>query len=209
MDGLLFDSERLERDACRLVAAERGVGPIEDEFYLQAVGRNGADTKLLFLEKYGTNFPYDGFRAAWRARRDELVARDGLPMKAGASELIEHLRARRMPLALATSTGRVRATEMLSRAGLFDRFDGFAFGDEVTRGKPDPEIFLKAAGELGVAARDCLVLEDSDAGIAGAHAAGMTVIAVPDLKPISERSSAMVKAVCRSLIEVREQHLTG
>jgi len=105
---------------------------------------------------------------------------------------------------VATSTGRQQATQMLIRVGLHDRFDTFAFGDEVMQGKPHPEIFLKVSDALGVAPQHCLVLEDSDAGIEGAHTAGMTVIAVPDLKPPSKRTQSLATAICASLIEVRE-----
>jgi HAD superfamily hydrolase (TIGR01509 family) len=208
MDGLLFDSERIEREACRLVAAERGLGVIDDDFYLNVVGRNAADTRRIFLQEYGLDFPYDSFRTAWQERRDELIAREGLPMKAGAIELIDHLGVQRLRLGLATSTGRRRATQMLTQASLFDRFNAFAFGDEVARGKPDPEIFLRVSRELGVAPQDCLVLEDSEAGIEGAHAAGMAVIAVPDLKPLSERSTSLAASVCASLTEVHELYFS-
>lgn len=206
MDGLLLDSERVERDACHLVAAERALEPIDDGFYLKVVGRNAGDTKRIFLQRYGAAFPYDSFRAVWQKQRDRLIARDGLPIKPGAKELIDEIRIRQIQLGLATSTGRQRATQMLTQVGLFDCFGAFAFGDEVLRGKPDPEIFLKVSDALGVAPRDCLALEDSDAGIEGAHSAGMTVIAVPDLKPPSERARSLAASVCASLLEVLEVH---
>jgi HAD superfamily hydrolase (TIGR01509 family) len=204
MDGLLLDSERLERDACRLVAAERGLKAIDDTFYLKVVGRNGADTQRIFLQEYGADFPYESFRTAWKEQRDELIARDGLPIKLGAVELIDDLRFRGVRLGVATSTGRCRAAQMLIQAGLHDRFDAFAFGDEVMQGKPHPEIFLKVSDALGVAPQHCLVLEDSEAGIEGARAAGMTVIAVPDLKPPSQRTESLTMAICASLVEVRD-----
>ena len=79
--------------------------------------------------------------------------------------------------------------------------------DEVSRGKPDPEIFLAAAGRMGVAPQHCLVLEDSNAGIRGALAAGMRPVMVPDmLQPADDVLAAGVR-LAASLLEVRDAFL--
>ena len=81
-------------------------------------------------------------------------------------------------------------------------FDDFVFGPEVERGKPNPDIFLKAAEKLGEAPEKCLVLEDSQAGIQAAYAANIPVICIPDLKKPSEEYRKKTTAVLESLNDV-------
>jgi beta-phosphoglucomutase-like phosphatase (HAD superfamily) len=95
-------------------------------------------------------------------------------------ELFAWLDAAGIARALATSTRRTRALAKLEQAALAARLHAIVGGDEVERGKPAPDIFLAAAQRLGVAPAACVVLEDSDAGVLGALAAGMTPIMIPD-----------------------------
>src|SRR5947209_8548346 len=106
MDGLLLDTERLERDACLEEADVRGLTAIDEEFFLRLLGRNEMDARRIFLEVLGTSFPYDSFCNAWRERRDGMIAQAGFPIKPGAKDLIAALRARDARIGLATSTDR-------------------------------------------------------------------------------------------------------
>jgi HAD superfamily hydrolase (TIGR01509 family) len=202
MDGLMLDTERIDRAACEVACAAIG-HRLEDEMYLRTIGRTSADTRLIFMEHYGDSLPYDAFRARWHAARAEIVAKEGVPMKPGLLELIEQLRAAGLRLAVATSTVRADATRLLDETKLLARFDALVCGDEVEQGKPAPDLFLKAARALGVAPSDCCVLEDSEPGARAAVAAGMRVIIVPDLTHPSAEVAALAVAVCRSLHEAR------
>jgi len=84
------------------------------------------------------------------------------------------------------------------------RFDGSVTGDEVKEGKPNPEIFLKAAKQMGISPEYCVVLEDSINGIAGAHAARMHPIMIPDLVPPNAETLAHIYAKCNDLVEAAE-----
>jgi HAD superfamily hydrolase (TIGR01509 family) len=102
---------------------------------------------------------------------------------------------------LATSSPRVLALRCLG--DLVSRFNALAFGDEVSHAKPAPDLFLLAAQRLGIEPTDCLVLEDSEAGVRAARAAGMDVIMVPDLVPPSDEIASMATHVCATLHNVR------
>jgi HAD superfamily hydrolase (TIGR01509 family) len=117
----------------------------------------------------------------------------------GAYELLDALRAERVPVALVTSSLGEIADAVLKSVGR-DRFDAVVTADDVTRTKPDPEPYLTAAKLLGVEPVRCVVLEDSPNGVAAATAAGCAVVAVPSLLPI-ERAPG--RRVVSSLTEIR------
>jgi beta-phosphoglucomutase-like phosphatase (HAD superfamily) len=108
-----------------------------------------------------------------------------------------------VPKVVATSTRHSRAIPKLERAGLLKRFASVSTGDQVERGKPAPDLFLLAASMINVAPERCVVLEDSEAGVVGAHAAGMHVLMVPDMKQPGEATRAKARGVYESLVEAR------
>ena len=145
---------------------------------------------------------------AWGSAYDAIVAREGIVLKPGLIELMAWLEAENLCKAVATSTRRSRAESKLVHAGLFERFAALVGGDEIAHGKPAPDIFIEAATRLGIDAADCVVLEDSEPGVRGALAAGMTPIMVPDLHPPSAALSAMRPLVLPTLHDVRAHLMT-
>ena len=97
----------------------------------------------------------------------------------GLFVLLDHLERRDLPLAVATSSRRDYADRLLTRHGLADRFEFILASEDVTRGKPDPEIYRLAAARFAVPAGSMLVLEDSPAGLAAAKGAGAIAVGVP------------------------------
>ena len=199
MDGLLLDSEPLYRVTWQTAAAELGC-PIDDELYARFVGRGNEESERILHERFGDALPLDEFRVRWRRDWDDRLARAPIARKPGAIELLDDLDAAAIPKALATSSPRSIALPCLG--GLATRFAALAFGDEVEHSKPSPDLFLLAAQRLGVTPSDCLVLEDSEAGVRAARAAGMDVIMVPDLIEPSEEIAKMALRVCASLHDV-------
>jgi beta-phosphoglucomutase-like phosphatase (HAD superfamily) len=108
-----------------------------------------------------------------------------------------------MPLALATSSGRDDAEHHLRNADLRRFFVAVATRNDVSRGKPHPDLFLKAAADLGVAPQRCLVLEDSHNGVRAAHAAGCLPIMVPDLLEANDEMRSLCLLIARDLHEIR------
>ena len=123
-------------------------------------------------------------------------------MKIGCEELLDVARERGVPCALASSSAKVLVEATLARFALGDRFGAVVTGDCVTRPKPAPDVFLEAARRLRTDVAGCVVLEDSLAGVKGARAAGMRVIAVPEREP--ERFVGVADAVVRDLHEARD-----
>ncbi len=114
----------------------------------------------------------------YRARFDPSQA-----VVPGLTGFLARLRAAGRPLALATSAGRENVDFVLKSLGIETVFDALVTAEDVTRGKPDPEIFLKAAARLGVQPQACLVFEDSPSGLEAAHRAGMQSIALATTFP--------------------------
>ena len=111
----------------------------------------------------------------------EIVDREGLAVKPGAKELIMLGKEKGYRLAVATSSRRDYASRLLKEAKVYDYFDGFVFGDMVSHSKPNPEIYEKACEAIGVLPQQSVAFEDAPAGIRSAAAAGLRVVAVPDL----------------------------
>lgn len=180
MDGLLLDSERPYRDAWLAVANGKGYS-LSESMYLQAVGRDDRDTREIFRAHFGDGFPYDEICADVRVILDRHTAYGGHALKDGVLELLEFLAQRSIPCAVATSTMREKALARLGQASILRYMREVSGGDEVSRGKPEPDLYLLAAKKLGVAPDKCLVFEDSAPGARAAHKAGMRIIVIPDL----------------------------
>src|SRR5262249_22784775 len=128
-----------------------------------------------------------------------------IPMKPGLIELLSFVSEHRIPIAIATSSDQNYATFSLQAAGLGGRFSYIITGDQVINGKPAPDIYIEAARRLGVAAEQCVGIEDSDAGALAASASGMITVMVPDLKEPSEDARAAAFCVVDSLLEARDK----
>jgi HAD superfamily hydrolase (TIGR01509 family) len=109
-----------------------------------------------------------------------------VPLRPTALALIALIEAQALPKAIATSSGREGATAKLARTGLTNRFETVVTRDCVVMAKPHPEPFLTAAARMGIPPERCIAFEDSAPGARAAHAAGMTVVVVPDLAPVDE-----------------------
>jgi len=207
MDGLMLDTEPLAARAWTDAARAAGL-PFDHSVTERMIGRNFADCRALIADRHGPAYPVDELMRAWHVAYDAIVEREGLVLKAGLAALLDWLDAARIPKAVATSTRRVRALAKLDRTALTTRFVAVVGGDEVARGKPAPDIFVAAAARLGAAAAACIVLEDSEPGVRGALAAGMTPIMVPDLHAPSTALLAEQPMVLADLYAVRD-HLAA
>jgi len=199
MDGLLLDSERPIRDAWLSAAAELGA-PLTEADYLRVVGRNEREGDLLLLDVFGGDAALLG---ATRRRADGLIAERfnaaSFDLKPGVLQLLRALRAVSIPCAVASSTAHLEVERRLERAGLLPFFRAVCGGDEVARGKPEPDLYLLAAERLGVDPGRCVAFEDSNHGALAALAAGLAVVVVPDLKPAEPAWQARCLAVLDSL----------
>ena len=198
-DGTLHDTERVFHDAWRLAAKDMRVPDIETTIR-DCTGRNLQDIGQYWEAKY-PDIPFAAYYAL-RTRYFDQLTEQGIPVKEGAVQLLKTLRERGYLLALATSTGRKTAMEHLRRTGMEGLFDAMIFGDMVQRGKPAPDIYLTAAGALGLSPEECVGVEDSPNGVLSVHNAGMRAIMVPDLTAPTPAIEAMLWARCDCLLDI-------
>jgi HAD superfamily hydrolase (TIGR01509 family) len=201
MDGLLFDTEALYQEAIMSAATEVGQ-EMTPEIFRSMIGRPWLQTRSFLIERYGSAFAIDAFRAAWH-RHFDLIVTTRLTLKAGAVELLDTLDTLALPRAIATSSSHETVQHHLTAHGLVDRFHQIVAHGDYTAGKPAPDPYLKAAERLGVEPRLCLALEDSHNGVRSASAAGMMTVMVPDLLEATEDIKGLCVFVAPDLHAVR------
>lgn len=201
MDGLMLDTEKLLAKYWIQAAHEAGFSmTMEHVLGIRSLAAVYAKPKLQGI--FGQNFDYERIRA----RRRELTAAHlhtyGIPKKPGLDTLLHYLRQSGRKIAVATATDRKRTMQYLKEVQVLDDFDTFICGDMVTKGKPDPEIYLTACRELRLAPADCMALEDSPNGIHSAHAAGCKAVMIPDLSQPEDDLKPLLYACVERLDDV-------
>lgn len=201
MDGLLVDSERLAHATLIETAKMFGIVP-DIAMLIRMIGLPVDGSLDILHRRYGQDFPAEKYIREAAMACEALVLTGGLELKAGATELLAFLDEARLPKAIATSSSREKAMCTLAAVQMADRFNVVVSRTDVPRGKPSPDLFLRAAKELGRTADQCVVLEDSYNGVRAAHAAGMRVIMVPDLMPPNAEMSEVSEAIVPDLFAV-------
>jgi HAD superfamily hydrolase (TIGR01509 family) len=203
MDGTLLDTEKVYFDS--LIAALNSRGFTDDVVPLchAMIGLPGPECEVMLTKRFGADFPLGEINRAFRANCEQIF-RAGLPLKKGAVELLDALQAAAYPMAIVTSSSRRSADQHLSLAGIRARFETILTRDDVTRCKPSPDLYLLAASRLGVTPQMCVAVEDSNHGVAAAHAAGAITLMVPDMVPPTEESRMRCAAVLTDLHAVLE-----
>ena len=202
MDGLLLDSERRNMECAAAVAREMGF-----ELDIPSLARVVCGVRrAMAVETYARCLPEWVDAAAFYNRKTELIHErlqtEKLGSMKGAEELLKWLNAHGIACVLATATTRESAEKSLRSVGLWEYLPYRVTGDMVTKSKPDPESYLKAAEAAGASPSHCLVLEDSFNGIRAGRAAGAYVGMVPDTLPYDELCAPYCDAVFSDLTEV-------
>jgi HAD superfamily hydrolase (TIGR01509 family) len=197
LDGLLLDSEHLWDDVREKLARERG-GRWHDGAQRDMMGMSSPEWSRYMHEQIGLDETPDEISAEV-VRRMEALYREKLPLLPGAREAVERLAAR-WPLGLASSSNRPLIELALDLSGLARLFRATVSSEEVSRGKPAPDVYLEAAACLGVEPARTVAIEDSHNGIRAAAAAGMRVVAIPNRRfPPDEQAVAEADVVLDSL----------
>ncbi|MDO4863229.1 MAG: HAD family phosphatase [Ruminococcus sp.] len=200
MDGLMVDTEKLYLRYWKEAAADFGYDMQNEHVYaIRSLARKYSIPKLKSF--FGEDFPTEDVRA----RRTELInahiEKYGIDVKKGLFELLDYLRAHGIRLAVATATPRERALYCLEKIGARDYFDAVICGDMIESGKPDPDIYLTAARELGLPPQQCAAFEDSPNGIRAAYSAGCHAIMIPDMTPPDDETAPLLSAVYDDLAQ--------
>jgi len=181
MDGLLIDSERKFFKIFLQTCAEFDLSNKEQVFY-DCVRLRSADSDVVLQKALGHLVDLGAFKAAWGDWAEQEREKN-TPLKSGAQELLSLLQDADIPRVMATSTRTQHAMHHLQKAGIYDLVTHVVGGDQVTLGKPEPEIYLKAAVTASIDAKDCAAFEDSDPGTLVAMQSGATTVQVPELNP--------------------------
>jgi beta-phosphoglucomutase family hydrolase len=177
MDGTLLDNTAFHTSIWLEVLASQGVHLDHDTFNRHTAGKTN---KQLLREQVGDNLT-DGEIEKLTQRKEALYRQRYLPHMRPLNGLIEFLQAARrldFRMALATSAGSENVAFTMSNLGLGGFFDAIVDSTNIHHSKPHPEMFLKAAHQLGAPAVDCIVFEDSLAGIEAARRAGMRAVVI-------------------------------
>ena len=194
MDGILINSEPLFRRAAQQAARDLG-HHLSDEIYAMWMGLPPRAVEAAVAASMGSDFPMGAFREQFRRIWLDHTEQHGVPPQPGMRALLVGLRERGIPFSVATSTQRDQALRSLELAGLGAFIDVLVAGNEVTEGKPAPEIFLRAAAGIGIEAQRCVALEDSSVGVHAAAKARMLTIMVPDLHQPNAETAAIAHYV--------------
>lgn len=177
LDGVLLDSERVWDEARRRVADQHG-GRWHDGATPDMQGMSSPEWSAYLRDRLGVDLDTETIADRVVGLVLDRYTQD-LPFLPGARDAVVRI-GRRWPLGLASSSNRPVIDEVLRRAGLAEHFRTTVSSEEVSRGKPHPDVYLEAARRLGESPGDCAAVEDSTNGIRAAVAAGMKVIAVPN-----------------------------
>lgn len=194
MDGLMLDTEKLLVRFWRQAAAEFGYSmSFENVLSIRSLSRKYSVPFLKGL--FGEQFEFEQIRSRRIALMNDYIDKNGFDIKKGLFRLLDYLRDNSYRIAVATATDRERTLMYLGKINAAHYFDKIICGDMVKNGKPEPDIYITAASELGLAPCECAALEDSPNGIKSAYSAGCKAVMIPDLSAPDEEIRPMLSAV--------------
>ena len=203
LDGTLLDNE-IFTITSKVIEGEKIGYKIEPEIAKKTLGLSYTNSKAFFKRIYGEDFPYDFFRQKRFEYIIEDVKKSGLKLKTGVIELLDYLNQNGIKKAICTSSSKKYLNEYQKYSSFFTNFDLIITGEEITNGKPNPEIFLKAMQKLNIDSKETLVIEDSNNGIVAGFNSKADVIMVPDLvEPNDEVKNLNIK-IFKDLHQVRQ-----
>lgn len=196
MDGLLFDTERMYRDSWKQSTQQFGLVHNPD-FPRTVCGSSGAHMREIILQYYP--------QVDAKAFADDCILRvereleTHVPEKTGVRDILQYFKQHGVRVAVASSSKRATVLHNLKQADILSYFDAVVSGDQVTHGKPAPDIFLLAAQQIGCEPENCYVFEDGTNGIRAGAAAGCTTIMIPDLTPPNAQLEQLCAGIYPSL----------
>ena len=201
MDGLILDSERTVLSIWEQLGDKYGFANIRD-YGISVIGKNKQATVDEFMRVYGE--PGEPYERELRVIYNELADNGKVPLKPHTIELLSAMKRAGMKLAIASSSSREEVTSQMGPLGALPFFDALVTGDQVTRSKPDPEIFLLACEALGVKSEEGVGLEDSFNGVRSCKASGLYTIMVPDIIQPDDEMKGLADVILPSLKDVQD-----
>lgn len=201
MDGLMIDTEKLlTRFWCEAAQFYGWNMTKEHVLGIRSLAAKYAEPHLKGI--FGDDFNYFDVRAKRIELMNAYIAENGIEKKKGLDELLDYLDEAGLKKAVATATDRKRTKMYLTSIGVYDRFDKIVCGDMIKNGKPAPDIYITAAGELELPCGECMALEDSPNGIRSAFTAGCVPVMIPDLSQPDDETAKIMYEKCDDLSQV-------
>ena len=200
MDGLILDSERTVLSCWEKIGEKYGFKDIVT-YGISVIGKNKKATIDEFERIYGE--PGDRYERELREIYNGLAQKGEVPLKPHTLELLESMKNAGMKIAIASSSTREEVTTQMEMLGALKFFDTCVCGDQVTKSKPDPEIFLLACDALGVKPEEAVGLEDSFNGVRACKASGLYTIMVPDIIRPDDEMKGLADVILPSLKDVQ------
>ncbi len=196
MDGTLLDTQRICIPAWEWAGRNQGIEGVGKDIQF-VCGMNSIGWSAYLKEHY----PEMDLERFMREMRQYIIDNMTVRFREGGQELLEYLRGRGVKIGLASGSSRATVNHHLEAVGAMDYFYVTVAGDEVERGKPEPDVFLITAEKMGAEPQDCYVFEDSVNGIRAAISAGMKCIGFPDIVDFSEEISSMLETKVLNLAD--------
>lgn len=202
VDGLMLDTESVWKEAFDKAGNKYGIQNMGSTLFPQLIGKSGRDEKEV-LDRYLSQDIQELVIKEWERIGYGMLEKE-VPVKPGLYEMLDFLEQHHIKKAVATTTRRELTEERLKKIGVYDRFEYVLCGDEVTKRKPDPEIYLSVLKKMNTKAENAIVLEDSSVGVEAAYRAGIDCIQVPDLIAPTEVQKEQTICIVKDLIEAKD-----
>lgn len=202
VDGLMIDTESVWKNAFDKAGDKYGISNLGDTLFPSLIGKRLEDEQEL-LDRLLPSDIQDKLLNEWRQIGLSSLA-NKVPVKPGLYEMLDFLEQHHIKMAVATTTRRDLTEQRLKKIGVYDCFEYVLCGDEVTKRKPNPEIYLSVLKRMDTGARNALVLEDSVVGVEAAYRAGIDCIQVPDLIAPTEVQKEQTICIVKDLMEARD-----
>lgn len=205
-DGLMFDTEAIFSQAWAQASETLGI-TLPEGFRTAVSGSSGEGMRQIIRQWVPQADPDALMKLTFQISYD--IQSRILPEKPGLHEILDFFRAQGVRMAVASSSHREPIERNLERSGTRPYFDAVISGEDVSRGKPNPDAFLLAAGRLGLEPSDCYVFEDSFNGVRAGHAAGCFTVMIPDLLQPNEEIARYYDACLPNLSAVVQEIRDG
>ena len=207
-DGVVVDSSKIHEKSWEVLARENGLALPPDHFVLGFGKRNQVIIpEILQWTKDPSTIEL------WSSRKESIYRsiahKDGIPIVSGIKTLLLNLQEKQIPCVVGTSTERENVLLAFRQHDLESFFHGIVSSEDVTRGKPDPEVFLKATQAIGQQPVNCVVFEDSLHGIEAALAGGMKPVGITTTNSRQSLLQAGAEIVIDEMSELDEDQLSN
>lgn len=202
VDGLMIDTESVWKNAFDKAGDKYGIPNLGDTLFPSLIGKRLEDEQEL-LDRLLPSDIQNQLINEWRQIGLGSLERE-VPVKPGLYEMLDYLEQHHIKMAVATTTRRELTEQRLKKIGVYDRFEYVLCGDEVTKRKPDPEIYLSVLKKMNTKAENALVLEDSVVGVEAAYRAGIECIQVPDIIAPTNVQKKQTIYTAKDLMEARD-----